>query len=255
MRSGKVGVGGDVEPELVHKLDILRTQPRIVRADGVLAHSSIRGTDFQRHAWSRLSHALPGIARHFRLFVGSELVRKTADYANGIEPLCGNHNRFEYIGRWNHKERNGLSFLFRDGHRRGEKFLLVMVKDLGRFHHGTAAEAWLAMVEAGAHHDDILLYRVGVAENMAEVVQVAWIAHRNQNVSRAHPHGSAAQLLIAIDAELVKLLRFAVALPGNMPLGEGEDGKEHTAENDSGDGGLVLGKKIHHRGKQQHCGD
>ena len=46
-----------------------------------------------------------------------------------------------------------------------------------------------------------------------------------------------------------------MALPGDVALGLREDGEKHTAENHTGDGGFVLGKQVHHRGDQQHCGN
>ena len=96
----------------------------------------------------------------------------------------------------------------------------------------------LAMVQAGAHHHHILLDGIGAGQHLAQVVQVAGIANRDQNVSRAHAHGAAAQFLIAVNAELVELFRLAVALLGDVTLGQREDGEERGAEDDSGDGGI-----------------
>ena len=87
-----------------------------------------------------------------------------------------------------------------------------MVEDLGGIHDRTAAEAGLAMVEARAHHDYILLRSVSVGQHLAQVVQISGIAHRNQNVSFANSHGAAAEFLVAVDAELVELFRLAMAL-------------------------------------------
>ena len=71
----------------------------------------------------------------------------------------------------------------------------------------------------------------------------------------AHAHGAAAQFLVAVDAELVELFRLAVALFGDVALGEREDGEEHGAENHSGDRGFILGEEVHDRGDQQHGGN
>ena len=94
------------------------------------------------------------------------------------------------------------------------------------------------MIEAGAHDHDVLLGRVGVAQDVPQIVEIAGIAHRDQDVSGPHAHGAAAQFLIAIDAKLVELLGFAVALLGDVALGEREDGKERGAENQSRDRGF-----------------
>ena len=75
-----------------------------------------------------------------------------------------------------------------------------------------------AMVETRAHDDHVLFGGVGVAQDVAQVVKVPRIANRNQNVPWTDAHGAAAQFLIAIDAELVELLRLAVALLGNVAL-------------------------------------
>src|ERR1700688_1371045 len=42
---GEPGVGGDVEPKFVHEFDILRSQARVVRADGILADAAVWRTD------------------------------------------------------------------------------------------------------------------------------------------------------------------------------------------------------------------
>ena len=81
-----------------------------------------------------------------------------------------------------------------------------------------------------------------MAENCAQIVEIARIAHRDQDVPGPHAHGAAAQFLIAVDPELVELLGLAMALAGDMVLGEGEDREKHRAEDDAGDGGFGLGE-------------
>ena len=117
-------------------------------------------------------------------------------------------------------KRDRLAFFFGDRDRGGEQFLLVVVEHLAGFEDRAAAETVLAMIQAGAHHHDILLAGVGVAEHVPQVVEIARIAHRDQDVARTHAHGAAAQFLIAIHAELVELLGLAVALFGDMMLGD-----------------------------------
>ena len=109
------------------------------------------------------------------------------------------------------QQRDRLAFFFRDRDDSREKLLLVVIEDLAGFEDRAAAEAMFAMVKARAHHDDILLGGVGMAEDVAQVVQIARIAHRNQDVAGPHAHGAAAQFLIAVDAELIEALRLSLA--------------------------------------------
>ncbi len=81
-----------------------------------------------------------------------------------------------------------------------------------------------------------------MGQNLPQVVKIARVSHRDQNISRTHAHRSAAQFLIAVDAELVKLLRLAVTLFCDVTLGESEYREENAAENHSGDRGLILGE-------------
>jgi len=48
------------------------------------------------------------------------------------------------------------------------------------------------------------------------------IAYRDQHVAGAHSHGTTAQFLIAVNAELVYALRLSLALAGYAPLGISE---------------------------------
>src|SRR5580700_109534 len=252
---GEPGIAGDVEPELVHEFDILRAQARSMRSNDILANRAVGGADLQAQAGTGLGHAFPGVASKLGLLVSGELVGEAADHARGIEALRGHHDGFEYIGRRNHEKGNGLAFFFCDGHGGGEEFLLVVIEDLACLHDGAATEARLAMVEASAHYDYILLGSIGMGEHLAQVVKIAGVAHRNKNISGADAHGSAAEFLIAVDAELIELFRLAVPFFRHMALGEGKDGEKGGAENDSGDGGLVLGKQVDDGGEQQHRGN
>src|SRR5262245_5428476 len=98
-----------------------------------------------------------------------------------------------------------------------------MIEDLASIKDRAAAEGVLAMIEARAHHDDVLLERIRVTQDMAQVVEISWVAYRYQNVARAHAHGPAAQFLIAIDAELIELFGFTVPLSCNVTLRKRED--------------------------------
>src|SRR5208337_4590283 len=148
----------------------------------------------------------------------------------------------EDIRRRHDQERDRLTFFFGNGDRCGKQFLLIMIKNLGGLKNRAAAETVLAMIKAGTHDNHVLLGCVGMGQHLAQVVEIAWVPHCDQDISRPHTHGAAAQLLIAINAELIELLGFAVALLGDMAFGDREDGKEYGAENYSRDGGLVLRK-------------
>ena len=84
----------------------------------------------------------------------------------------------------------------------------------------------LAMIKASAHHHDVLLDGIGVAQDVAQVVQIARIAHRNQHVARPHAHGAAAEFLVAIHAELVEAFGLSLAFACNAVFGIREDDEE-----------------------------
>ena len=86
-------------------------------------------------------------------------------------------------------------------------------------------------------------------------MKVTRIAHRHQDISGPHAHRAAAQLLVAIHAELVQLLGLSVALPGDVRLGKREDREEHRAEDQAGNGGFGLREQVHDRGDEQHNRD
>src|SRR6202020_3577233 len=81
--SRKLGIGRNVEPELVHELDILSPHARRVWAESVFTQSSIGRADFQHQTRTRLRQSLPGIAGELCLFVGSQLIGKTANDPRG----------------------------------------------------------------------------------------------------------------------------------------------------------------------------
>src|ERR1700722_357779 len=127
-----------------------------------------------------------------------------------------------------------------------------MIEYLASLENRAATESVLAMVEAGAHDYDILLPSIRVGEHMPQVIKIARVPYRHQNIAFTHAHGTAAQFLIAIDAELVELFGLSVALLGNVALGNCEDGEESCAKYQARDGCLILGEQIHYRGDEQH---
>ena len=69
------------------------------------------------------------------------------------------------------------------------------------------------------------------------------------------PNARAIHFLVAVNAELVEILRLTLTLLAHPVLGVGEDGKENQAEGNAGDRGLGLSKQIHQRGNEQHNGN
>ena len=146
----------------------------------------------------------------------------------------------------------GLALFFRYRDHRSEQFLLVVIEDLARFHDGAARETVFTVIEPRAHYHHVLLAGIGTRQNMAQVIKISGIAHRYQNVSGTHAHGPAAQFLIAVHAELIQLLRFAVPLLSDAVFGVCEDREEDYAESHARDRGFILSKQIHNRGHKQH---
>ena len=130
-----------------------------------------------------------------------------------------------------------------------------MVEHLAGFKDRTAAETVFAVIQPRAHDHDVLLGGIGMAEHVAQVVEVAGITHRNQDIARPHSHGAAAQFLIAVHAELIHALHLPLALVGNTTFRIREDDEEQHAERDAADGCLPLGEQIHNGSGKQHRGN
>src|SRR3954470_19673544 len=103
----------------------------------------------------------------------------------------------------------------------------------------------LAMVKSSTHNNDILFRRIGVAEDMTQVVEITRIAHCDQNIPRPHAHGSTAELLVAVNPELVELLRLTLAFTSRTPFRIGKNEKKHNAKAYARDRRLILRKKVH----------
>src|SRR5882762_50537 len=226
----------------MHQFNILRSQSRRMRAEGVFANAAVRSIDVQDEAGAGFRQTLPGIAGKLGLFISAELVGETADDPAGPQPLRRHNNSFEHISGGHYEKMNRLAFFFRHGHCRREQFLLVVVKYLARFKNCAAAKTVLAMVESGTHYDHILTVCVRVGQHLPEIVKIARVAYRDQNVTRTHAHGAATQFLVAINPELVELLRLAVTFAGGAPLRIRKEDEKDSAEADAGDGSFVLGE-------------
>src|ERR1017187_5574600 len=252
VRASKLGVGGDVEPKPMHEFDVLGAHAWRVRPEGKFADGSVRGANLHDQPRTRLRQPFPSAAREVLLLVSSKPVGESADHSAGIEAVRRDHDGFEDVGRGHNQQGDRLAFFFGNSYGGGEQLLLVVVEDLARLKDCAATKTVLAVIQPGAHDHDILLAGVGVAEHMPQVVEIAGIAHRDQNIARAHSHGAAAQFLIAIHPKLVQLFRLAVALFGYMMLGNGEDREEDHAEDNPRDRSLILGEQIHNCGHEEH---
>src|ERR1700733_10771897 len=100
------------------------------------------------------------------------------------------------------------------------------------------------MIQAGTHHNYVLLAGVGMAEHISQVVQIARIAHSHQDIAGSHSHRATYPLLIAVDDEVIKLFRLALALFGDLAFVHGEYREEERAKDDPRYGGFVLLKQI-----------
>src|SRR5216684_669499 len=216
-----------------------------MRPQGVFSRAAVRSVDLQDEAGAGFRQTLPGIAGKLGLFVSAELVGETADDPAGTQSLRRHDNGFEHVSRRDYDKMNGLAFFFRHGHCRRKQFLLVVVKDLAGFKNCAAAKAVLPMVEPGAHDDHILAVGVRVGEHLPEIVKIARVAYRDQNVTRTHAHGAATQFLVAINPELVELLGLAVTFAGGAPLRISKQHEKNSAEADAGDSSFVLGEQVY----------
>src|SRR5262249_45269110 len=105
-----------------------------------------------------------------------------------------------------------------------------MIENLAGLEHRAAAETVFAVIKTCTHHDDVLLVRIGGAQDVAQVVKISRVAHGDQHVSGAHAHGAASKFLVAVDAELIEVFGASLALAGNPAFRVREDRKEEGAE-------------------------
>ena len=100
----------------------------------------------------------------------------------------------------------------------------------------------LAVVQPRGHHDDILLGGVGAVQHVAEVFEIAGVAHGYQHAARAHVECAVADLRAAINAELLDVVLLSVASLMRDLLRDGEDGEKQCAESDSRHRRIRLGE-------------
>src|SRR5436190_6851045 len=254
MSSREPGIRGDFKPDPMQQLEILIAQSRRVRAKIVFATHAVRHTDFHDQARLGFGQPLPRITGELRLFVGAEFVGKTADESAGFQPLSGNYDRIENVTGRHNQQRDRLTFLFRSCDSGGEQFLLVVIEYLIGFEFGLA-EGRSTTIQAGGHHDHILLGGLGSAQHLAQVVKILRIADRDHNVSGPHAQRFVLRLFVPVNPKLVQALRLARALPRNPPLRIGKNGKEHDTERYAANRGLILSEKIDDRSNEQHGTD
>src|SRR4030088_2006229 len=104
-----LGIGSDVEPKTMHQFNILSSQSRGMRPEGVFPNAAVRSIDVQDEAGAGFRQTLPGIAGKLSLFVSTELVGETADDPAGPQPLRRHYNSFEHIRGGHHEQMNRLA--------------------------------------------------------------------------------------------------------------------------------------------------
>src|SRR4029077_13098389 len=121
-----------------------------------------------------------------------------------------------------------------------EKLLFVLVENICRFHHHAAAECVFAMVDARRHYNHILLRCISTGEGLAQIVKIARITDRHQNVALPYAQGTASQFLVAIHTKLLKTSDLTSTLLRNPPLGNGENGVKNNCEDHACDGCILF---------------
>src|SRR5581483_10813051 len=136
-----------------------------------------------------------------------------------------------------------------------KKFLLILVEHFSCLNHRAAAESVFAVIEPRRHYYHVLLAGICTRKYLTQVVQVAWVAHRNQDIACPYAERSTSQLLISIHSELVQSFTFAGLLAGDSPLRVGKNAEEYSAKDYPRDRGILLGEQICHCRKEQNGGD
>ena len=127
-----------------------------------------------------------------------------------------------------------------------------MIKNLARVEYVAPAEGMFAVVQARAHYDHVLPGGLGVMQDRPQIMQIARIAHRHQDIARPHAHRTAAQFLIPVYPELVELFRFSMALLDHVPLRQRKDREKERTENHSCHGRFRLCEQVHYGRQEQH---
>src|ERR1022692_1677264 len=118
-----------------------------------------------------------------------------------------------------------------------------------------AAERVLAVVDTRSHYHDVGLGGVRVGQHLPQVIEVARVARRDQDIAGAQLHRFGAELGILRNIELVESRVRVRVLPGGDPLGDGEDSEENNAECDPCDGCQLLREQVNHSGREQYQRD
>jgi len=98
VKMAELGIAGQLQPNVMHQLEILRTEARSVRAEDVFPLAAVRSDHFHLHARLGIGQALPGVAGEFALFFRGELIGEAADHQGGAEALSGLARAFFYAG-------------------------------------------------------------------------------------------------------------------------------------------------------------
>src|SRR5713226_8100620 len=105
-----------------------------------------------------------------------------------------------------------------------------MIEDLACLKHDIATKRMLAVIQPSGHNHDVLLFGVGPAKDLAQVVEVFRVPDGDENVARADSQSFVLRLFAAIDPELIQAFWFPGALPRHPPLRVSENCKKHQAE-------------------------
>src|ERR1700677_370583 len=98
------GIGGNVEPHLVHEFDILRTHPRGVGSERVFVDSSSGLVNLQSQSRSGFRQTFPRVPELLGLLVGGELVGEPTDDAARVQALGSYDNCLKDIGSRDYKQ-------------------------------------------------------------------------------------------------------------------------------------------------------
>src|SRR6185437_4605743 len=176
-------------------------------------------------------------------------------HAARVQALSRQDNCLKDIGCRYDQKGNRFAFFFGNRHYAAEQFLLVMIENLIGLVYRPRAEGVLTMVETSGHDDHVLLGRIRVFQYFSQIIQVAWISDRHQNVACSHAESAAPQFLVAVHPKLLQALRLSLSLLGNSPLRYCKNQEKQCAEADPGDGRFRFREQVYKRGNEEDSTD
>src|SRR6516165_7634906 len=138
-------IASQVQPDVMHQLEILRPEAGGVRTEDVLPFPSVGSDHLQPDAWLGFGQALPCVAGKSTLLFGGKFIGEATHHQGRSQLLGGGDDRFEYIvGGYNH-ERDVLALLLGQVDNGRKELLLVMLKHVGRVQFGGSTEGRYSM--------------------------------------------------------------------------------------------------------------